>query len=130
MKRMRTKFVQGREVLDPVTSDASVDTTERIFGLTRDEMERIGKIISDNIDSSTNTSEFIGKVVEAASDGNAGWNFIMGFACGKVVEGMNTASIMSMLKKETQRMKEVIGDDRKSMESDLKNLADQLGYIG
>jgi hypothetical protein len=91
---MRMKFVQGREVLDPVTPDpnAVMVSTETVFGLTPEELNQLTKIIYESLESSESATEFITKVVNLSSSGNAGWNFIVGFACGKTIEGMNTAA--------------------------------------
>ena len=87
---MRTKFSRGREVLDPIMSEEEIDSTDHIFGLTPEELKLVTDVIYESVESSKTASEFITKVVESASSGTAGWNFIMGFACGKMVEGMNT----------------------------------------
>lgn len=124
---MRTKFSRGREVLDPIMSEEEIDSTDHIFGLTPEELKLVTDVIYESVESSKTASEFITKVVESASSGTAGWNFIMGFACGKMVEGMNTAAGPSTIKRDMRRT----ASEKKQQTTDLaENLAEKLGYIG
>src|SRR5271157_5103267 len=81
----------------------------------------------ESVESSKTSSEFISKIVESASAENTGWNFIMGFACGKLIEGMNTAAVISAMKQNRHRTKDVLG---MPVEPDDKTDAERLGYIG
>ena len=124
---MRTKFVQGREVLDPYISEEEIESTEHIFGLTPEELKLINDVVLESVESSKTSSEFISKIVESASAENTGWNFIMGFACGKLIEGMNTAAVISAMKQNRHRTKDVLS---MPVEPDDKTDAERLGYIG